>query len=43
MRVYVEAQDPWVFTSYEGYDPENGGSGGPPGYRTLLVGLNLGF
>ena len=43
MRVYVEAQDPWVFTSYEGYDPENGNSGGPPSYRTLLVGLSLGF
>ncbi|HTT66417.1 MAG TPA: SusC/RagA family TonB-linked outer membrane protein, partial [Gemmatimonadales bacterium] len=43
MRVYVEAQDPWVFTSYDGYDPENGGAGGPPSYRTVLVGMNLGF
>ncbi|HXY19230.1 MAG TPA: SusC/RagA family TonB-linked outer membrane protein [Gemmatimonadales bacterium] len=42
-RVYVEAQDPWVFTSYYGYDPENGGSSGPPSYRTVLVGMTLGF
>jgi len=43
MRVYVEAQDPWVFTSYYGYDPENGSSSGPPSYRTVLVGATLGF
>jgi TonB-linked SusC/RagA family outer membrane protein len=43
MRLYVEAQDPWVFTSYYGYDPENGSSSGPPSYRTVLFGLTLGF
>jgi TonB-linked SusC/RagA family outer membrane protein len=43
MRLYVEAQDPWVLTSYDGYDPENGNTGGPPSYRTVLVGLTLGF
>lgn len=43
MRVYVEAQDPFVFTSYYGYDPENGSSSGPPNYRTLLVGATVGF
>ena len=43
MRVYVEAQDPWVFTSYYGYDPENGSANGPPSYRTVLVGATLGF
>ena len=43
MRIYVEAQDPWVFTSYYGYDPENGSASGPPSYRTVLVGLTLGF
>ncbi len=43
MRIYLEAQDPWVFTSYYGYDPENGSSSGPPSYRTVLVGLTLGF
>jgi len=43
MRIYVEAQDPWVFTSYYGYDPENGSANGPPSYRTVLMGLTLGF
>jgi len=43
MRLYLEAQDPWVFSSYYGYDPENGSSRGPPSYRTVLMGLTLGF
>jgi TonB-linked SusC/RagA family outer membrane protein len=43
MRLYVEAQDPFVFTSYYGYDPENGSSSGPPSYRTVLFGATLGF
>jgi TonB-linked SusC/RagA family outer membrane protein len=43
MRIYVEAQDPYVFTSYYGYDPENGSSSGPPSYRTVLVGVTVGF
>ena len=43
MRLYVEAQDPFVFTSYYGYDPENGSASGPPSYRTVLMGLTLGF
>ena len=43
MRVYFEAQDPWVFTSYYGYDPENGNANGPPSYRTVMFGLTLGF
>jgi hypothetical protein len=43
MRIYVEAQDPFVFTSYYGYDPENGSNSGPPSYRTVLMGLTLGF
>jgi len=43
MRIYLEAQDPFVFTSYYGYDPENGSANGPPSYRTVLMGLTLGF
>ena len=43
MRVYLEAQDPWVFSSYYGYDPENGSASGPPSYRTVLFGVTLGF
>jgi hypothetical protein len=41
MRVYATAQDPFFFSSYRGYDPENGTSGGAPSYRTLVVGANL--
>ena len=43
LRLYVEAQDPWVFTSYYGYDPENGSASGPPSYRTVLFGMTVGF
>ncbi len=43
VRLYAQAQDPFVFTSYYGYDPEAGSSSTPPSYRTLLFGANLGF
>ena len=43
LRVYAQAQDPFVFTSYYGYDPEAGSGATPPSYRTLLVGANMGF
>jgi hypothetical protein len=42
-RVYFTAQDPFFFSSYKGYDPENGTAGGAPAYRTLLIGANLGY
>jgi TonB-linked SusC/RagA family outer membrane protein len=54
-RVYVRAQDPFIFTNYKGWDPEAGfsaGNGannssqidqGGPAYRTLLFGLDFGF
>jgi hypothetical protein len=43
LRVYGTAQEPFVFTSYEGYDPEGGTAGGAPNYRTFLIGANFGF
>jgi outer membrane receptor protein involved in Fe transport len=43
VRIYAVAQDPFVFTSYQGFDPENGSASGPPSYRTLLIGATLGF
>lgn len=43
MRIYATMQDPYVFTDYHGYDPENGTSGGTPSYWTLLIGTNLSF
>jgi hypothetical protein len=43
LRVYVQAQDPWVFTSFPGFDPEGGDNAGVPSYRTFLVGASVGF
>lgn len=42
-RIYATMQEPYVFTNYHGYDPENGTSGGTPSYWTLLIGTNLTF
>lgn len=47
LRLYATAQDPFLFTSYEGFDPESnnaGGTGaGSPSYWTLLFGANVSF
>ena len=43
LRIYAQAQDPFVFTSYYGYDPEAGSAATPPSYRTLIIGANVGF
>ena len=55
MRLYVRAQDPFIFTKYKGWDPEAGfsaGNGavndsqidvGGPAFRTVLFGVDLGF
>ena len=43
LRIYGTMQDPIIFTSYNGYDPEGGTSGGAPSYRTFLMGANFGF
>jgi hypothetical protein len=54
-RLYARAQDPFVFTKYQGWDPEagfNGGNGnfqrsqedvGGPAFRTYLFGVDYGF
>jgi len=54
-RVYVRAQDPFIFTSYKGWDPEAGFSvGNPnsgasqidqggPAFRSFLVGVDVRF
>jgi TonB-linked SusC/RagA family outer membrane protein len=54
-RLYVRAQDPFIFTKYKGWDPEAGfsagngnqqasqGDVGGPAFRTFLVGIDLGF
>ena len=54
-RVYVRAQDPFIWTDYQGWDPEAGfsaGNGannasqidqGGPAFRTMLFGLDVSF
>ena len=42
-RVYATAQDPFLFTDYRGFDPESGTAAATPSYRTVLLGLNLGY
>ena len=54
-RIYVRAQDPFIFTSYKGWDPEAGFSvGNPnsgasqidqggPAFRSFLVGVDVRF
>jgi TonB-linked SusC/RagA family outer membrane protein len=52
-RLYFTAQDPFLFTRYDGFDPEAGSGNinadgnvdgaATPNFRTLLLGLNLGF
>lgn len=54
-RVYLKAQDPFLFTDFEGWDPESGFSTGNPNntfsqidvggptYKTFLFGLDVNF
>ncbi|MES2179865.1 MAG: SusC/RagA family TonB-linked outer membrane protein [Gemmatimonadota bacterium] len=39
LRLYATAQDPYIHTSYRGYDPEVGGAA--PTIRTMLFGTNI--
>ncbi|MEO6527912.1 MAG: SusC/RagA family TonB-linked outer membrane protein, partial [Gemmatimonadaceae bacterium] len=43
MRIYVTAQDPFLFTNTSVLDPEGSTGSGVPSYRTLLVGGSFGF
>src|SRR5690606_2208048 len=43
MRVYLQAQDPFLFTDFPGFDPEGGDNTGVPSFRTLLIGASVGF
>jgi hypothetical protein len=53
-RVYVTAQNPFLFTKYTGYNPEANVSGSSPitagvdqgsypAARTFIFGINIGF
>lgn len=46
LRIYASVQNPFVFTDYEGWDPEAAGENSYTQYpmtRTFLMGLNLTF
>ena len=43
LRVYLQAQDPFVFTDFIGFDPEGAGGNEVPSYRTFLIGASVGF
>src|SRR5213596_1109302 len=43
LRVYATALDPFLFTDFQGLDPESRTSAGVPGYWTVLTGLTVGF
>jgi hypothetical protein len=42
-RIYGAAHDPFLFTDYQGYDPENGTTANTPSRKQFMVGVNLGF
>jgi hypothetical protein len=43
LRLYVTAQDPFLFTSATVMDPETQTGSGVPSYRTFLLGGSFGF
>jgi TonB-linked SusC/RagA family outer membrane protein len=46
LRIYAQAQDPFIFTAkkdFPGFDPEDDGTLGVPSYRTLLLGASVNF
>ncbi len=40
-RIHFSAQNPFTFTSFEGYDPEGATGANMPNYRTFLVGVDV--
>jgi TonB-linked SusC/RagA family outer membrane protein len=43
LRVYATALDPFLFTRFQGLDPESATNAGVPAYRTMLMGLTVGL
>ncbi|GAC1515244.1 MAG: TonB-dependent receptor [Gemmatimonadaceae bacterium] len=43
LRLYAAAENPFISTSYDGFDPEAGNNAAAPSYRALLAGLGLVF
>jgi hypothetical protein len=43
LRLYVTAQDPFLYTDFTGIDPEGATGKVIPAYRSFLIGGNFGF
>jgi TonB-linked SusC/RagA family outer membrane protein len=43
LRIYGQAQDPWVFSDFPGVDPEGSEGNTVPSYRSFLIGASVGF
>ena len=43
LRIYATAQDPFLFTRFQGLDPESATNAGTPSYSTLMMGITVGF
>jgi TonB-linked SusC/RagA family outer membrane protein len=43
LRIYATALDPFLFSKFQGLDPESRTSPGVPSYRTFLMGVTLGL
>jgi TonB-linked SusC/RagA family outer membrane protein len=43
LRLYCQAQNPWMWTNFEGVDPEGAGGYTRPTPSTWLMGLNVSF
>jgi len=43
LRFYATALDPFLFTDFQGLDPESATNAGTPSYSTLLMGMTVGF
>ena len=43
MRVYVTAQNPYLWTKFDGLDPEGARGFNTPSPKTFMVGINVGL
>ncbi len=43
LRIYAQGVDPFLFTKFQGLDPESATSAGTPSYRTLMMGVTVGL
>ena len=43
LRFYATALDPFLFTDFQGLDPESGNNAGTPSYSTLMMGMTVGL